>query len=252
MPPCAQQGSLRYGADADHLQVKRGPEGLARAKQLLRASRYYTFFTMDMADILHYDALRVDAPPEFWEHAVSRSAERDAILKDHKSPCQVGGVTYRLSEDLINRFAAKYWDALAAIETLTQEISTLKDGQAFDLEFTIDEHPPEVAAFDCLTSEEELLFVLREIARRGLPVTHVAPNYGAEKGWDYRGADGLEGLERRVKALQAIAGEFNIMLDFHSADDLTSPTRAALRRATKGFLHYKISPMLQLALRRHA
>lgn len=37
-----------------------------------------------------------------------------------------------------------------------------------------------------------------------------------------------------------------MMLDFHSADDLTSPTRAALRRATKGFLHYKISPMLQL------
>ena len=37
-----------------------------------------------------------------------------------------------------------------------------------------------------------------------------------------------------------------MMLDFHSADDLTSPTRAALRRATKGFLHYKVSPMLQL------
>jgi hypothetical protein len=79
-----------------------------------------------------------------------------------------------------------------------------------------------------------------------LPVTHVAPNYGAEKGFDYRGADGLEGLEHRVKALQAIVGEFDMMLDFHSADDLTSPTRAAVRRATKGFLHYKISPMLQL------
>ena len=241
-----EHGSSRYGADADHLQVKRGPEGLARVKQLLRASRYYTFFTMDMADILHYETLGAGAPPNFWDHAVSKSAERKAILRDHQAPCRVGGVTYRLSEDLINRFAAKYWDALAAFETLSREISTLKEGQFFDLEFTIDEHPPEVAAFDCLTSEEELLFVLREIARRGLQVTHVAPNYGAEKGFDYRGADGLEGLERRVKALQAIAGEFNMMLDFHSADDLTSPTRAALRRATKGFLHYKISPMLQL------
>jgi hypothetical protein len=241
-----QHGALRYGADADHLQVKRGPEGLARARQLLLASRYYTFFTMDMADILHYEALNGGAPANFWEQAVPNSAERSAILKDHQSPCYVGGVTYRLSEDLIARFAAKYWESLAAFETLSQEISSLKDGQSFDLEFTIDEHPPEVAAFDCLTSEEELLFVLREIARRGLPVTHVAPNYGAEKGFDYRGADGLEGLERRVKALQAIAGEFNMMLDFHSADDLTSPTRAALRRATKGFLHYKISPMLQL------
>ena len=80
------------------------------------------------------------------------------------------------------------------METLGQDISSLKDGGAFDLEFTIDEHPPEVAAFDCLTSEQELLFVLREIERRGLPVTHVAPNYGAEKGWDYRGKDGLQGL----------------------------------------------------------
>ncbi len=241
-----EPGSLFYGADADHLQVKRGPEGLARARQLLRASCYYTFFTMDMADILHYEALEAGAPADFWERGMSNSAEKNAILRDHKSPCQVGGRTYQLSEELIGRFAAKYWDALAAIETLTAEISALKEGQAFDLEFTIDEHPPEVAAFDCLTSEEELLFVLREIARRGLPVTHVAPNYGAEKGWDYRGADGLEGLERRVRALQAIAGEFHVMLDFHSADDLTSPTRAALRRATRGFLHYKISPMLQL------
>jgi hypothetical protein len=226
--------------------VKRGPEGLARAKQLLRASRYYTFFTMDMADVLHYETLEAGAPKDFWQSAVAKSAERNNIVHDHLLPCQVGGVTYQLSADLVDRLAAKYWDALGALETLATEISTLKDGQAFDLEFTIDEHPAEVAAFDCLTSAEELLFVLREIARRGLPVTHVAPNYGAENGWDYRGADGLEGLENRVKALQAIAGEFGVMLDFHSADDLTAPTRAALRRATKGFLHYKISPMPHL------
>ena len=241
-----ERGSLRYGADADHLQVKRGPEGLARAKQLLLASRYYTFFTMDMADVLHYETLQAGAPKDFWRSAVAKSAERKNIVHDHLLPCQVGGVTYQLSEDLVDRLAAKYWDALGALETLATEISALKDGQAFDLEFTIDEHPPEVAAFDCLTSAEELLFVVREIARRGLPVTHVAPNYGAEKGWDYRGADGLEGLENRVKALQAIAGEFDMMLDFHSADDLTAPTRAALRRATRGFLHYKISPMPHL------
>lgn len=241
-----QTGRLRYGADADHLQVKRGPEGLARVRRLLRASRYYTFFTMDMADILHYEALGTDADTDFLDRRVSDAGERCAILRHHRAPCRVGGLTYRLSDELTNRLAAKYWDALHALEELSVDISTLKGGQRFDLEFTIDEHPPEVRAFDCLTSEEELLFVLREIVRRGLPVTHVAPNYGAEKGWDYRGADGLAGLEWRVRALQAIAGEFEVMLDFHSADDLAAPTRAALRRATKGWLHYKISPMLQL------
>jgi hypothetical protein len=239
-------GPLRYGADADHLQVKRGPEGLERARQLLQASRYYSFFTMDMADILHYEALRLDAPTDFLERIVSNAAERRAILNDHRAACHIGGVTYRLSDEIINRLAAKYWDALEVLEELSSEISALKNGQDFDVEFTIDEHPPEIGAFDCLTSTEELLFVLREIVRRGLPVTHVAPNYGAEKGWDYRGIDGLEKLEVRVRALQAIAGEFKVMLDFHSADDLSSPTRAALRRATKGWLHYKVSPMLQL------
>ena len=241
-----QEGRLRYGADADHLQVKRGAEGLARARRLLRASRYYTFFTMDMADILHYDVLGTGAGADFLQGSVPNAIERRAILNHHRAACRVGGVTYRLSDELINRFAAKYWDALKALEDLTSEISTLKDGQTFDLEFTIDEHPPEVGAFDCLTTEEELLFVVREIVRRGLPVTHVAPNYGAEKGWDYRGADGLDGLEWRVRALQAIASEFKVMLDFHSADDLSSPTRETLRRATKGWLHYKISPMPHL------
>ena len=240
------QGRLKYGADADHLQVKRGAEGLARAQKLLRASRYYTFFTMDMADILHYEALGAGTPTDFLDRCLSNATERRAILNDHRAPCRIGGVTYRLGDELIQRFAAKYLDAFQALEALSDEIGALKDGRTFDLELTIDEHPPEVGAFDCLTTEEELLFVLREIVRRGLPVTHVAPNYGAEKGWDYRGADGLGGLEWRVRALQAIAGEFKVMLDFHSADDLSAPTRAALRRATQGWLHYKISPMPHL------
>ncbi len=52
-----EEATLRYGADADHLQVKRGPDGRVRARKLIEAARYYTFFTMDMADILRYDAL---------------------------------------------------------------------------------------------------------------------------------------------------------------------------------------------------
>src|SRR5439155_21380318 len=33
-------GPLRYGADADHVQVKRGTDGVERAKRVLRAARY--------------------------------------------------------------------------------------------------------------------------------------------------------------------------------------------------------------------
>src|SRR5207253_10360442 len=53
--------SLRYGADADHVQVKRGPEGLAHAKRVLDAARYCSFYTMDLSDILHYEALAAPA-----------------------------------------------------------------------------------------------------------------------------------------------------------------------------------------------
>jgi hypothetical protein len=242
-----QEGaSLQYGADADHLQVKRGPNGRARALELVKASRYYTFFTLDMADMLHYGALNATEATSFLDDNVANALERRAILAVHVAPLQAGDVTCCPTVELVNRFAAKYWDALDAFEDLVREISAHKDGQTFDLEFTVDEHPAEVNAFDCLTSPEELVFLLREIERRGLPVTHLAPNYGAEKGWDYRGTDGLEALGHRVAALQAIAGEFGVMLDFHSADDLSAPVRAVLHRATGGWLHYKISPMLQL------
>lgn len=77
-------------------------------------------------------------------------------------------------------------------------------------------------------------------------MTHVAPNLGQEKGWDYRCPDGLPGLENRLRAQLAIAEQYGVMLDVHSADDLTQPVRRVIRQATGGKVHYKISPMLQL------
>jgi hypothetical protein len=228
---------VQYGADADHLQVKRGARGLAHAKRLVKASRYYTFYTLDMADILDYSGR---------ERRLSDSREQRMVMACHREPLRIGNRQYLLDELTIGRMIGKYWDALNALTELSEYISRLKDGEAFDLEFTIDEHPPEVAAFDCLTTAEELCFVLREIRRRGLPVTHVAPNFGQEKGHDYRCPDGLTGLEKRMRAQMAIADTFGIMLDVHSADDLSTPIRRVIRRATGGRIHYKISPSLQI------
>lgn len=229
---------LRYGADADHLQVKRGAEGMARARRWCEAARYYSFYTLDMADILDYGALA--APPlraaDLLRQRIRNDQERRLVRAYHR----------RLGAEAVGRFVGKYWRALAALTELSHTISRLKDGAAFDLEFTIDEHPPEVAAFDCLTTPDELRFVLGEIRRRGLPVTHIATNLGQEKGWDYRCPDGLPGLESRLRKQFAIAEEFGVLLDVHSADDLTRPVRRAIRRATGGKIHYKISPMLQL------
>jgi len=242
------EAPIRYGADADHLQVKRGTQGLARAKRFAKAARYYTFYTLDMADILGYGALSASnaAASDILSAKIPKGRERKMVMAYHRRPQRIGARTTHLDDAAIGRFVGKYWDALEALTELSNYISRLKDGEPFDLEFTMDEHPPTVAAFDCLTTEQELLFVLGEIRRRGLPVTHVAPNFGQEKGWDYRCPDGLVGLEKRIRAQFAMAEEFGVLLDFHSADDFSQPVRHAIRRATGGKHHYKISPILQL------
>ncbi len=192
-----------YGADADHIQVKRGPDGLARAKRMLDATRYYSFYTLDVSDVLDYAASGTN-----WN--------------------------------------AKYGAALDAVGQLYDYLCSLKDGVPFDLELSIDEHPNEVPTFECLTSEDELIFVLGEAGRRGIPLTHVAPNFGVEKGTDYRGADGMPGFEARCRRLWRIAEDFGVMTDFHSGDDLSAASCQAIGRATGGRNHFKVSPNLQL------
>jgi len=192
----------RYGADADHIMVKRGAQGISQAKRVIDAARYYTFFTLDVSDILDYVA--------------------------------------------IGRPVGKYWPALEAVGELYNHIKSLKDGVPFDLELSIDENPPDVGTFESVTTDEELLFLVNEMQRRQIPLTHVAPNLGIEKGLDYRCPDGLEGLEQRVRKLHRIAAEHGIMLDCHSGDDLKSMTRKVIGRATNGQVHFKISPALQM------
>ena len=63
---------------------------------------------------------------------------------------------------------------------------------------------------------------------------------------DYRWPGGLDGFEKRVTAQCRSAEEFGVMLDFHSADDLTSGPRRIIRKTTGGKHHFKISPMPQI------
>jgi hypothetical protein len=241
--------ALRFGADADHLPVRRGPDGLSRANRYLEACRYYTFFTIDLSDILDYAALREPSDPDAAsraEAAIGDPTLHRQMVAYHKGPKRVGSQSYQLSEALIDRMVGKYWQALAALEEVDTHLRRIKEGEPYDLEFTMDEHPPEVPAFDCLTSAEECLFVAGELRRRAVPVTHLAPNVGIEKGFDYRGPDGLEGFERRVATLGEITAAHDLLIDIHSADDLSAPTRGAIRRATGGRLHYKVSPMPQV------
>jgi hypothetical protein len=239
--------SPRYGADADHLQVKRGAEGIARTKQFIDSARYFTFYTLDVSDVLDYDALRSFSSSQavgYLERLIPDAKERRDVLSFHRQKTWIGKREFQLDEATIGRLVGKYWVGLDYLDEINGYLEKLKDGETYDLELTIDEVPPELETFDVITHEEELLFLIHESSRRGLPVTHVAPNFGVEKATDYRGPDGLPGLEERVSRLYHIASEYGLMLDCHSGDDLSKATRRAFGRATKGRLHFKISPTI--------
>lgn len=235
-----------YGADADHIQVKRGPDGLERAKRVIEAARYYTFFTLDVSDILDYGALSNSVrATEYLEQLLSED-DRKAILTQHRKQRRFGGESYCLSEKEIGCLVGKYWQALNALQELYAHLKGLKSDIPFDLELSIDENPPEIQTCESITAETELIFLSIEAQRRQIPLTHIAPNFGVEKGVDYRCTDGLEGLAKRTGRLHRIASERGLMLDCHSGDDLSSQTRKVFGRATAGKIHFKISPSLQM------
>jgi hypothetical protein len=168
------------------------------------------------------------------------------LLAYYRKNRKVAGRHYCFREPDIGRFVGKYWKALGATEALYDHLKSLKGDEAFDVELSIDENPPEIPTVECITSIEEIVLLAVELQRRNLPVTHIAPNFGVEKGTDYRCPDGLEGLEERVRKISEIATAYNLMLDCHSGDDLAKKTRQVFGRASSGRINFKLSPQLQI------
>jgi len=183
---------------------------------------------------------------EYLANHIRQPKQRNEVVAYHTDKPFFAGRPYKLEKTAVGRLIGKYWPALNAVEQLSNHIRTVKNEVPFDLELSIDETPPGVDAFTCLTTESELMFLMLELQRRRIPVTHIAPNFGIEKGRDYRGQDGLVGLEKRIRGLCDISREFGLMLDCHSGDDLKSATRQAVGRATQGHIHFKVSPALQV------
>jgi hypothetical protein len=239
----------QYGADADHIMVKRGEGGLHRAKRIIEAAKYYTFFTLDVSDIIKYDALADCSTSKTngnLEACFKTTSQLKQFLDYHKKPKRIGGKVYQLNDLLVGCFTIKYWRAFNAVEELCKYIRNLKNRKSFDLELSIDENPPHINTCEAVTKELELLFIILELRRRQIPITHIAPNFGVEKGVDYRCPDGLESLENRIREMSHIAREYDLLLDCHSGDDLSQTTRRTIGRASSGNIHFKISPSLQI------
>ena len=73
-----------YGADADHITVRREPDGLERAKRVIDAARDYTFFTLDVSDVVDYAATGADRLAGKYGRALEVAAELSAYLKSLK------------------------------------------------------------------------------------------------------------------------------------------------------------------------
>jgi hypothetical protein len=237
-----------FGADADHITVRRSADDIIHAKRVIEAARRYTFFTLDVSDILDYNATNVSsqtAAEDYLTNHICQQKRQNEVFAYHSQKC-LAGQQYRLDKATVGRLVGKYWPALNTVEELSNHIRTARNEVSFDLELSIDETPSGVDAFTCLTTENELVFLILELQRRGVAVTHIAPNFGVEKGSDYRGQDGLVALEKRIRGLYEIACEFGIMLDCHSGDDLKPATRRVIGRAAQGNIHFKISPFSQV------
>lgn len=236
---------IPYGADADHIPVRkeRGKIRLNYAKKLIRQSKDYTFFTLDTSDLFTYPNLDVSYSKPNNRQLFNHGYAKKFIFKN---PGKGRDFHYCFSPDELKRYQSKYGPSLNAAGELYQYIQTLKGEAEFDFEFSMDEFPDKVPVSEAVTSAKELIFVVNELRFRGVNVNHVAPNFGIEKGFDYRLFDGLNGLMERIVEMSAIAKEMGILLDFHSGDDLSRKTYQTIAEATGGMLQLKISPRLQM------
>ncbi|MDO8682807.1 MAG: tagaturonate epimerase family protein [Armatimonadota bacterium] len=231
-----------YGADLDHIPVKTaGPEGVARAKALIDAGRHFTFFTLDTSALFNLDALKLTGAEldAAFAKAVPAEAQAD-LLKSYKdNPANVNAEYWLKSETEVKQMAAAYWVSIEAATELYRHIVSLKQGEPFDFEFSLDEGPE-------ITEPVEQTFVLNELKKRGVSVQFIAPNVGFEKRVDYRKPDGLPGLTQRVRRMHEIAQAYGALLDFHSGSDKAPLTYQTISRAAGGNVKLKVSGKLQL------
>ena len=133
-----------YGADADHIRVDNCYEGIERAKKIIDAARYYTFYTIDVSNIIKYEYMmshfkdRGEGPLK----GIKLSKEKiEKLYRYHVKTFLYNGDKIIINKDILDRFLGKYWDALDALEELDEYITKIKKGEKYDLELSIDEFP---------------------------------------------------------------------------------------------------------------
>jgi hypothetical protein len=126
---------------------------------VIKSSRYYTFFTLDISDILDFSALEdrgsgIEYLDRYSQH------DRKELLAFHAEFLEKSPISF--DEELTGLFSGKYAAALDVIEELSAFLSGLKGDEAYDLELSIDETPAQIDTCANKTSLAEVLFLLAE------------------------------------------------------------------------------------------
>lgn len=220
-----------YGADGDHLKT------IADIDLALDAEM--PMITLDLTEVLVPEAAdwsddRVagryaELPADF------RSVvDREYAGKQFEIPIVDGSAaTVSLSEAEARRCAVMYGRALEFSREVDQHLRD-RTGDAYDLEISVDE-----TTFATLPSHH--LFIARELERRGVQVSSLAPRFIGEfqKAVDYAGD--LGEFERQFAVHAAIAAAFGrYKISVHSGSDKFS-AYPIVGRYTGGRLHLKTS-----------
>jgi hypothetical protein len=218
-----------YGADGDHLKT------LDRITQALDGGM--TMITLDLSDVMKpkaalFNAARVER--EFRKLSASlRAAVRNEYAGRSFSLRGPAGKAEVSLDDRTARLCAVMYGPALRFAVRAHEWLVRKRGKGrFDLEISIDETTTP-------TPPSHHLFVIRELIRRGVTVSSLAPRFTGEfqKGVDYAG-DTVE-FGRQLAAHVVVAqthGDYKISV--HSGSDKFS-IFAIAGRVTGGRLHVK-------------
>lgn len=215
-----------FGSDADHLKSRSDVDVTAQAG--------FTWFTIDPSD--HVDDTVDHASPEDLAERFERlitdavpGAEgwkREYIGRSFSA----GNLIVDFDETSLVKAAVKYGRAIAHTVEMAGYIAAVVPISEIELSVDETESP---------TSVVEHFFIAREVDRRGVRLTSLAPRFvgSFEKGVDYKGD--LVEFEARLKDHVEIARHFGpYKISLHSGSDKFDVYPIAAR-VTDGLLHVK-------------
>ncbi len=212
-----------FGADADHLKTEDD------IRQVL--DQGFSMITLDCSEKIDntVESLGDDEVNGKYDRLPENIRARYESEYMDKS-FSVGRSSITMEETSVKKNVLIYHEAIEYMEYIYREYIS-RIGRHIDFEISIDET-------ETPTAPDAHFLIARELERRGIDATSVAPRFCGdfEKGVDYRGD--LEQFEREFAVHVDIADAFGYRLSIHSGSDKFS-VFPVIGRLTGGRFHVK-------------